>query len=63
MLPTLDMWEVLHGAGAAVGFHLYPMAQPPGLPEQMISASAEAFFSFFLEQDHRDGPTDPKLWP
>ncbi|TMR20202.1 alpha/beta hydrolase [Nonomuraea turkmeniaca] len=50
VLPTLDMWDVLHGAGAAVGFHLYLMAQPPGLPEQMIAASADAFFGYFLDQ-------------
>ncbi|MFC0007501.1 alpha/beta fold hydrolase [Micromonospora siamensis] len=49
VLPTLDMWDVLHGAGAAVAFHLYLMAQPPGLPEQMISASADAFFGHFLD--------------
>jgi haloacetate dehalogenase len=48
VLPTLDMWSVLHGAGAAVAFHLYLMAQPPGLPEQLISASADAFFGHFL---------------
>ena len=50
VLPTLDMWEVMHGVDAAVGFHLYLMAQRPGLPEQMISASADAFFSYFLDQ-------------
>ncbi|MEV4628151.1 alpha/beta hydrolase [Micromonospora sp. NPDC049523] len=49
VLPTLDMWDVMHGASAAVGFHLYLMAQPPGLPEQMISASADAFFGYFLD--------------
>jgi haloacetate dehalogenase len=49
VLPTLDMWEVLHGTTAAVGFHLYLMAQPPGLPEQMIAASADAFFGHFLD--------------
>jgi pimeloyl-ACP methyl ester carboxylesterase len=49
VLPTLDMWEVLHGAGAAVGFHLYLMAQPPGLPEKMIEASADTFFGHFLD--------------
>ncbi|TVT61584.1 alpha/beta hydrolase [Amycolatopsis rhizosphaerae] len=49
VLPTLDMWDVLHGARAAVAFHLYLMAQPPGLPEQMISASADAFFGYFLD--------------
>jgi haloacetate dehalogenase len=49
VLPTLDMWEVMHGTTAAVGFHLYLMAQPPGLPEQMITASADAFFGHFLD--------------
>lgn len=49
VLPTLDMWDVLHGAGAAPAFHLYLMAQPPGLPEAMIAASADAFFGFFLD--------------
>ncbi|GAA3502276.1 alpha/beta hydrolase [Streptomyces prasinosporus] len=49
ILPTLDMWEALHGASAAVGFHLYLMAQPPGLPERMIEASADAFFAHFLD--------------
>ncbi|MFC4012021.1 alpha/beta fold hydrolase [Nonomuraea purpurea] len=49
VLPTLDMWDVLRGADAAVGFHLYLMAQPPGLPERMIAASADAFFGHFLD--------------
>ncbi|MGA5760452.1 alpha/beta fold hydrolase [Nonomuraea bangladeshensis] len=49
VLPTLDMWEVMRGAEAAVGFHLYLMAQPPGLPEAMIAASADAFFGHFLD--------------
>ena len=49
VLPTLDMWDVLHGASAAVAFHLYLMAQPPGLPEAMIAASADAFFGHFLD--------------
>ncbi|KUL24654.1 alpha/beta fold hydrolase [Streptomyces regalis] len=49
VLPTLDMWEVLHGVTAAVGFHLYLMAQPPGLPERMISSAPDAFFGHFLD--------------
>jgi pimeloyl-ACP methyl ester carboxylesterase len=49
VLPTLDMWDVLHGANAAVAFHLYLMAQPPGLPEAMIAASADVFFGHFLD--------------
>jgi haloacetate dehalogenase len=39
----------MRGTGAAVGFHLYLMAQPPGLPEQMIHATADAFFGHFLD--------------
>ncbi|MEV7352476.1 alpha/beta hydrolase [Micromonospora chalcea] len=49
VLPTLDMWDVLHGVHASVAFHLYLMAQPPGLPEQMIAGSADAFFGHFLD--------------
>lgn len=49
VLPTMDMWNILRGADAAVAFHLYLMAQPPGLPEQMISASADAFFGYFID--------------
>ena len=49
VLPTLDMWDVMHGTSAAVGFHLYLMAQPPGLPERMIAGAADEFFGHFLD--------------
>ncbi|WP_424532626.1 alpha/beta fold hydrolase [Sphaerisporangium viridialbum] len=49
VLPTLDMWAAMHGVGASVGFHLYLMAQPPGLPEQLIAASPDTFFGHFLD--------------
>ncbi|GAB2533335.1 alpha/beta fold hydrolase [Nocardia heshunensis] len=49
VLPTLDMWEVMHGLTGAIGFHLYLMAQPVGLPEQLIGASPDAFFGYFLD--------------
>jgi len=49
VLPTLDTWDVLHGVEAAVAWHLYLMAQPPGLPERMISATADEFFGSFLD--------------
>ncbi|TYK50736.1 alpha/beta fold hydrolase [Actinomadura decatromicini] len=49
VLPTLDMWDVMHGVSAAVGFHLYLMAQPPGLPEQLIAGAPDAFFGHFLD--------------
>lgn len=59
VLPTLDMWKVMHGTSAAVGFHLYLMAQPPGLPEQMITASADAFFGHFLDSWTNDPQAIP----
>jgi haloacetate dehalogenase len=59
VVPTLDMWEVLRGADAAVGFHLYLMAQPPGLPERMIAASADEFFGFFLDAWTKDTEAIP----
>jgi haloacetate dehalogenase len=49
IVPTLDTWNVLHGVGAAVAFHLYLMAQPAGLPERMIAGSADEFFGHFLD--------------
>jgi haloacetate dehalogenase len=49
VLPTLDMWEVMHGLSATVGFHLYLMAQPPGLPETLIAGAPDAFFGHFLD--------------
>ncbi|WP_336161171.1 alpha/beta fold hydrolase [Amycolatopsis sp. VC5-11] len=59
VLPTLDMWEVLHGVSASVAFHLYLMAQPPGLPEQLISGAPDAFFSYFLDQWGADPESIP----
>ncbi|QXV56201.1 alpha/beta fold hydrolase [Amycolatopsis sp. TNS106] len=59
VLPTLDMWDVLHGTTAAVGFHLYLMAQPPGLPEQLIGAAPDAFFGNFLDAWTQRGDAIP----
>jgi pimeloyl-ACP methyl ester carboxylesterase len=49
VLPTLDMWDAMHGVNAAVAFHLYLMAQPPGLPEELIAGAPDAFFGYFLD--------------
>ncbi|MFI9640485.1 alpha/beta fold hydrolase [Micromonospora sp. NPDC051925] len=49
IVPTLDTWKVLNGVTAAVAFHIFLMAQPPRLPEIMISNSADAFFGHFLD--------------
>ncbi|MFD7501661.1 alpha/beta fold hydrolase [Streptomyces sp. NPDC059850] len=59
VLPTLDMWDAMHGITAAVGFHLYLMAQPPGLPERMIAAAPDDFFGHFLDL----WATDPAAIP
>ncbi len=59
VLPTLDMWDVMHGTTAAIGFHLFLMAQPPGLPEKMISAAADEFFGYFLDAWTRDPSAIP----
>lgn len=59
VLPTLDMWDVLHGVQAAVAWHLYLMAQPPGLPEAMITATADRFFASFLDAWGTDDATIP----
>ncbi|MFE3027850.1 alpha/beta fold hydrolase [Nocardia tengchongensis] len=59
VLPTLDMWEVMHGVTAAIGFHLYLMAQPADLPEQLIGANPDAFFGHFLDIWTRDPAAIP----
>jgi haloacetate dehalogenase len=59
VLPTLDTWEVMHGVTAAVGFHLYLMAQPEGLPETLIGAAPDAFFGHFLDIWTRDPDAIP----
>jgi pimeloyl-ACP methyl ester carboxylesterase len=59
VLPTLDMWDVLHGTTAAVGFHLFLMAQPPGLPEELIGAAPDAFFGHFLDAWNQDPDAIP----
>ncbi|WP_368733313.1 alpha/beta fold hydrolase [Streptomyces alkaliphilus] len=61
VLPTADTWEVMRGVTAAVGFHLFLMAQPPGLPERLIGAAPDDFFGHFLDAwtvDPRSIPAD-----
>lgn len=59
VLPTRDTWDALHGVSASVGFHLFLMAQQPGLPETLIGAAPEAFFSYFLQAWARDPEAVP----
>ncbi|MGV9457377.1 alpha/beta fold hydrolase [Streptomyces sp. NPDC003635] len=60
VVPTVDMWNVLHGVPAAVGYHLFLMAQPPGLPETMIANSADAYFGSFLDAWAREPAAMPE---
>jgi pimeloyl-ACP methyl ester carboxylesterase len=48
-VPVHDTWNVLRGREAAVAFHLYLLAQPSDLPEQLITNSSDAFFGHFLD--------------
>lgn len=59
VLPTLDMWDVLKGTMGIVGFHLYLMAQQPGLPEKMIGADPDLFFGYFLDEWTQDAAAIP----
>jgi len=61
VVPTLDMWKVLQGVSAAVGYHLFLMAQPAGLPETMIANSADAFFGSFFDTWAKDPDAIPEL--
>lgn len=49
VLTTLDMWSILGGADAKVAWHLYLMAQPAGVAEPMIEATADNFFGTFID--------------
>jgi pimeloyl-ACP methyl ester carboxylesterase len=59
VLPTLDMWNALQGVNAAVAFHLYLMAQPAGLPEQLIAGNPDVFFGYFLDLWAKDPASIP----
>ncbi|ALG13307.1 alpha/beta fold hydrolase [Kibdelosporangium phytohabitans] len=54
-MSTYDTWDVLHGVSAAVAFHLYLMAQPPGLPEKLIGGAPDEFFGHFLDAWSQQG--------
>lgn len=49
VIPQVEMWEALHGAGGVFAFHLYLLAGPAGLPEQLIGADPDIFFGHFLD--------------
>ncbi len=48
IMPTLDTWEGLTGTRGLAAWHWYFLAQPPGVPEPMISADPDAFLGNLL---------------
>lgn len=49
VVPTLDMWESLHGPAGVFAFHLYLLAQPSPFPERLIAADPDRFFGHFFD--------------
>jgi haloacetate dehalogenase len=49
IVPVLDMWEFLHADAALGAYHLFFLAQPPDLPEQLLAIAPEAFVDSFLD--------------
>ncbi|MBN6041587.1 alpha/beta fold hydrolase [Amycolatopsis sp. 195334CR] len=49
VLPAVDIFGALAGAGGVFAFHLYFLAHPEPLPERMIAADPAAFFGHFLD--------------
>jgi pimeloyl-ACP methyl ester carboxylesterase len=48
VIPQADLWASLRGTAGIFAFHLYLLAHPPPLPEQVIGADPDAFFGHFL---------------
>ena len=49
VIPTVDNWTALTGTAGVFAFHLYLLAQPSDLPERMIAADPDTFFTHFLD--------------
>jgi haloacetate dehalogenase len=50
VLPAADMWRSLRGQDGIFAFHLYLLAHPSDLPEQLVGAAPDLFFGHFLDQ-------------
>lgn len=49
VIPPAQMFNALTGTAGVFAFHLYLLAYPPPLPEQLIGAAPEVFFGHFLD--------------
>ena len=48
VIPTVDMWESLHGIFGVFGYHQFFLAQPTDFPEKMLQASPKTFLDYTL---------------
>ncbi len=48
VIPTVDMWESLHGMFGVFGYHQFFLAQPSDFPEKILQASAKTFLDYTL---------------
>jgi haloacetate dehalogenase len=49
IVPVLDIWEFVHADVALAAYHLFFLAQPPDLPERLLSGAPERFVDSFLD--------------
>lgn len=59
VIPTVNMWESLHGIFGVFGYHQFFLAQPSNFPEQMLKASAETFLDYTLNSWCKNPDTLP----
>ncbi len=48
VIPTVDMWESLHGIFGVFGYHQFFLAQPENFPEKLLQASAQTFLDYTM---------------
>ena len=48
VIPTVDMWESLHGIFGVFGYHQFFLAQPGDFPEKMLQANPKTFLDYTL---------------
>lgn len=49
VIPTVDMWESLHGIFGIFGYHQFFLAQPGDFPEKILQTSAKTFLDYTLD--------------
>lgn len=48
VIPTVNMWESLHGVFGVFGYHQFFLAQPSDFPEKMLQANPKTFLDYTL---------------